>query len=178
MDYKILHTGRRIKVALHESTNPDGVLIRRDVVLHPGAVAILPLLDDGSVCLLKNHRFIFQTELWEIPAGTLEPNEIPDHAAERELAEETGYKLTGPGSSLQKIGEFIPSPGVMSEVIHLYVAKGLTKGEMALEDDEQMEPVKIPWETALAWTLDGTIKDAKTITALLLWDHRIRNGIA
>jgi ADP-ribose pyrophosphatase len=66
----------------------------------------------------------------------------------------------------------------MSEVIHLYVAKGLTKGEMALEDDEQMEPVTIPWETALAWTLDGTIKDAKTITALLLWDHRIRNGIA
>ncbi len=177
MDYKILHTGRRIKVALHESTTPEGVLIRRDVVLHPGAVAILPLLEDGSVCLLRNHRFIFQTELWEIPAGTLEPNEHPDHAAVRELAEETGYTLSSPESSLEKMGEFIPSPGVMSEVIHLYVARGLTKGEMALEVDEQMEPFRVPWETALGWTLDGTIKDAKTITALLLWDHRKRKGL-
>ncbi len=148
------------------------------MVLHPGAVAILPLLEDGSVCLLKNHRFIFQTELWEIPAGTLEPNEHPDLAALRELAEETGYTIKKPHGSLEKIGEFIPSPGVMSEIIHLYVARGLEKGMMAPEADEQLEPVVVPWDTALGWTLDGTIKDAKTITALLLWDYRIRLGLA
>ena len=65
----------------------------------------------------------------------------------------------------------------MSEVIHLYVAQGLVKGSMALEADEQLEPVVVPWETALGWTLDGTIKDAKTITALLLWDYRRRLGL-
>ena len=177
MDFNIIHTGRRIRVGLHESTTAEGIVIRRDVILHPGAVAILPLLDDSSVCLLKNHRFIFQTELWEIPAGTLEPNEPPDQAARRELAEETGYTIDSSFGSLKKIGEFIPSPGVMSEVIHLYVAQGLVKGSMALEADEQMEPVVVPWETALGWTLDGTIKDAKTITALLLWDYRRRLGL-
>ena len=90
MDFNIIHTGRRIRVGLHESTTAEGIVIRRDVILHPGAVAILPLLDDSSVCLLKNHRFIFQTELWEIPAGTLEPNEPPDQAALRLQASEDG----------------------------------------------------------------------------------------
>ncbi len=178
MEFNIVHTGRRIRVGLHETITPEGIIIRRDVVLHPGAVAILPLLENGSVCLLKNHRFLFQTELWEIPAGTLEPNEPPDQAALRELAEETGYTLNSSGGSIEKMGEFIPSPGVMSEIIHLYVARGLVKGNMAPEADEQLEPVVVPWETALGWTLDGTIKDAKTITSLLLWDYRLRLGLA
>src|SRR6185369_4390220 len=109
-----------------------GGTIRRDVVLHPGAVAVLPLLDEENICLLRNHRPIIGAELWEIPAGTLEPDEPPQEAAVRELAEETGYV----SARWTKLTELIPSPGVLSEVIHLYLAEQLTPGTMRPEADE------------------------------------------
>ena len=88
----LLNRGRKIQVALDTETLPDGRVVRRDVILHPGAVAILPVIDDGHVCLLRTHRFIVEDVLWEIPAGTLEPGEAVEAAAVRELAEETGYQ--------------------------------------------------------------------------------------
>src|SRR5216117_2313502 len=111
----IVHVGRKIQVALEVETLPDGQQIRRDVVLHPGAVAILPLLDAEHVCLLRNHRPVIGMELWEVPAGTLEPDEPSQEAAVRELAEETGYQA----AKWTKLVELIPSPGVLSEIIHL-----------------------------------------------------------
>jgi ADP-ribose pyrophosphatase len=125
------------------------------------------LTDDGRVCLLRNHRFIMDELLWEIPAGTLEPGEPVEHAAERELAEETGYTA----AKWRKLAAFYPSPGVLSEKTHLFVAQGLTPGAMKPEDDEQLEPVLVPWQEALAKALDGTIRDAKTLVALLLWER-------
>jgi ADP-ribose pyrophosphatase len=163
----IVHTGRKIQVAVDVSPGPRGGTVRRDVVIHPGAVAILPLTDDGRVCLLRNHRFIMDEVLWEIPAGTLEPGEPIERAAARELAEETGYTA----ASWRKLSEFYPSPGVLSEKTHLFVAQGLTPGAMQPEDDEQLEPVLVPWHEALARALDGTVRDAKTLVALLLWDR-------
>jgi ADP-ribose pyrophosphatase len=163
----IVHTGRKIQVAVDVSPGPRGGTVRRDVVIHPGAVAILPLTDDGRVCLLRNHRFIMDEVLWEIPAGTLEPGEPIERAAVRELAEETGYTA----ASWRKLSEFYPSPGVLSEKTHLFVAQGLTPGAMQPEDDEQLEPVLVPWNEALARALDGTVRDAKTLVALLLWDR-------
>src|SRR5216683_298012 len=103
----VVYRGRKIQVALDESVTPEGVTIRRDVILHPGAVAILPVVDAGHVCLLRNHRFILDQVLWEIPAGTLEPGEAVDAAAARELAEETGYRA----GRWRKLLEFYPSPG-------------------------------------------------------------------
>jgi ADP-ribose pyrophosphatase len=163
----IVHRGRKIQVALDVGPGPRGGTIQRDVVLHPGAVAILPLTDDGRVCLLRNHRFIMDEVLWEIPAGTLEPGEPVETAAVRELMEETGYTA----AAWHKLAEFYPSPGVLSEKTHLFVAQGLTAGAMKLEDDEQLEPVLIGWEDALTRALDGTIRDAKTLVALLLWER-------
>ena len=105
--------------------------------------------------------------LWEIPAGTLEPDEAPERAAVRELAEETGYQA----GRWRKLGEFFPSPGVLSERTRLYVAEELTPGAMRLEADEQLVPHVISWNEAISWAMDGTIRDAKTLVALFWWDR-------
>jgi ADP-ribose pyrophosphatase len=169
----IVFQGRKIQVAIDEEPQPDGGVLRRDVILHPGAVAILPVLDAQRICLLRNHRPVVGEVLWEIPAGTLEPGEAPDQAAVRELAEETGYRA----QCWRKIHSFFPSPGVLNEITHLYVAQDLTAGAMDLEADEQLEPHVIAWEQALGWVVDGTIRDAKTVIAVLLWQQLRAQGL-
>jgi ADP-ribose pyrophosphatase len=164
----IIYHGRRIQVAVDTETGTDGREVRRDVVLHPGAVVILPLVDAGHVCLLRNVRPAVGEELWEVPAGTLEPGEAVEAAAVRELAEETGYRA----AAWRKLAEFYPSPGVLSERMYLFVASGLTPGEMRPEADERLTPHVVGWEKALTWALDGTIRDAKTLVALLLWERK------
>jgi ADP-ribose pyrophosphatase len=172
MSRQIIFTGRKIQVAVDETPGSDGQIVRRDVVLHPGAVAILALIDAEHVCLLRNHRPIIGATLWEIPAGTLEPGEPPEKAAPRELAEETGYQA----KRWTKLSEFLPSPGVLSERTHLYLAQDLTPGPMNLEADEHIEPQVVAWRDAVAWALDGTIQDAKSLIAILLWD-RLKGGV-
>ena len=167
MSRQIVHRGRKIQVALETCVSTSGQTVQRDVVIHPGAVAILPLVDADHVCLLRNHRPVVGATLWEIPAGTLEAGEAPDHAAVRELAEETGYTA----KSWRKLTEFYPSPGVLSEITHVYLATDLTAGTMRPEAGEELEPHVVAWCDALAWTLDGTIRDAKTLVALLFWDR-------
>jgi ADP-ribose pyrophosphatase len=163
MARRIVHVGRKIQVAVDESPGLDGAVVRRDVVIHPGAAAVLPLVDEGHVVLVRNRRCAVGEVLWEIPAGTLEPGEPVEETAMRELAEETGYRA----GSLVKVGEFFPSPGVLSERTHLYEARGLVAGEPALEPGEEMTTHVVPLGQALAWAMDGTIRDAKTLIALM-----------
>lgn len=167
MPRTLVHKGRKIQVYRDVESGPDGRTIERDMVIHPGAAAILPLVDADHVCLLRNPRFVVNETIWEIPAGTLEPGEAPEVAAVRELEEETGYKA----KRWRKLAAFYPSPGVLSERTHLFLAEELTAGAMRREADEQMEPQVVTWEQATAWALDGTIRDAKTLVALLLWDR-------
>src|SRR6266481_2695321 len=108
MARQIVYRGRKIQVAIDTDVHKSGQSFQRDVVLHPGAVAILPVVDSDNVCLLRNSRPVVGATLWEIPAGTLEPGEAPEDAAPRELAEETGYQA----SRSRKLTEFYPSPGV------------------------------------------------------------------
>jgi ADP-ribose pyrophosphatase len=166
MPREIVHIGRKIRVAVDTSTTPDGKTIRRDVVLHPGAVVILPILDSDRIVLLRNHRFAIGETLWEVPAGTLEPGEPLQTCAERELAEETGYVA----AKWRSLGYLYASPGVMDEKLHLFVAQELTEGTAQPEPDEQLQPVIMRFDEAIRMCLAGEIKDAKTITSLLLWE--------
>lgn len=166
MAREVVYRGRKIQVAIDVTEGPGGVSVRRDVIVHPGAVVVLPW-DGGRVCLLRNYRFILGEHLWELPAGTLEPGENPAVAAARELEEETGYRA----GRWRKLGEFYASPGVLSERMHLYAAEELVAGPARPEIDEELEPHLVPWAEALAWCFDGTIRDAKTVAGLLLWDR-------
>ncbi|VTU01383.1 adp-ribose pyrophosphatase : NUDIX hydrolase OS=Thermotoga thermarum DSM 5069 GN=Theth_1970 PE=3 SV=1: NUDIX [Gemmataceae bacterium] len=167
MPREIVHVGRKIRVAVDTTTTADGQTIRRDVVLHPGAVVILPVLDAEHVVLLRNHRFTIDETLWEVPAGTVEPNEPLQTCAERELAEETGYTA----AKWRSLGYLYASPGVLNEKLHLFIAEDLTAGAPRPEADEQLQAVTVRLDEAIRMCLSGEIKDAKTITSLLLWER-------
>jgi ADP-ribose pyrophosphatase len=167
MPRQIVHEGRKIKVAIDTSPGPNGETIRRDLIVHPGAVVILPVIDRDHVCLLRNERFVIGETLWEVPAGTLEPGEPIEQAAARELIEETGYTA----KRWRKLGHFFPSPGVLDEKMHLFVAEDLTAGLARPEADENLEPKTVAWADALRMATDGTIRDLKTVAAILLWDR-------
>jgi ADP-ribose diphosphatase len=167
MSREIVHVGRKIKVAVDTSTAPDGTIVRRDAILHPGAVVILPVLDAEHVVLLRNHRFVIGETLWEVPAGTIEPGEPLQRCAERELAEETGYTA----AKWRSLGYLYASPGVLDEKLHLFVAEDLTPGTARPEPCEELHPATIRFDEAIRMCLSGEIKDAKTVTALLLWER-------
>ncbi len=168
MTREIVYVGRKIQVAREHRTSATGQAYFVDVILHPGAVAILPLVSATEICLLRNERPVLGQTLWEIPAGTLEPGEPIEHAAVRELEEETGYRA----GRFEKLTAFYPSPGCINEKTHLFVAHDLTPGAMRPEIDENLHPETVSLAQALAWMRDGTIQDAKTIIALLWWTTR------
>jgi len=114
--------------------------------------------------LIKQYRHAVGQFVWEIPAGTLEPNEAPLDCARRELVEETGYKAT----NLDKIAEILPAPGYTDEHIHIFLATGLKSSGQKLEDDEVLEIQPTAFDTALEMIVQGEIQDAKTITGLFL----------
>jgi ADP-ribose pyrophosphatase len=175
-DYKpmardVVHVGRKIRVEIDRSPAADGRIIQRDLIFHPGAVVILPILANGDVVLLRNFRFVLNETLWELPAGTVEPNEPLLECAKRELLEETGYTAT----RWRSLGYLYASPGVLDEKLHLFVAEDLTPGRQQLEPDEKIEPVMVPFAKAIEMCVSGEIKDAKTVTTLLLVERERRN---
>ena len=163
-----LYNGKIFSVALEKVTLPNGVTKDREVVRHPGAAAMVPLLDDGNVVLVKQYRHAVNNYLWEIPAGTLEPDEEPMACAERELVEETGYEAT----NFDKLTEILPAPGYTDEHIHIFLATGLTLAEQRLEDDEVLTVQPTPFDKAIEMIKTGEIQDAKTIVGLLLTSMR------
>lgn len=172
MAREVVHRGRKIRVEVDRSIGPGGETIQRDLIFHPGAVVILPVLDEQRICLLRNYRFVLGETLWELPAGTVEPNEPLEDCARRELLEETGYSA----EVWSYRGYLYASPGVLDEKLHLFIAQNLSAGAARPEVDEQLEPVMLKFEDAIQMCLNGEIKDAKTITTLLLWERLRRNG--
>lgn len=166
MSREIVHIGRKIRVAIDTETAADGTVVRRDAILHPGAVVILPVLDRDRIVLLRNHRFVIGETLWEVPAGTREPGEPLQACAERELLEETGYRA----AKWRCLGYLYASPGVLDEKLHLFIAEELTPGPPQPEADEELEPKILAFDEAIRMCLAGEIQDAKTITLLLWWE--------
>lgn len=138
------------------------------VVRHPGGVGVLPLHDDGTVTLIRQLRPAVDAELLEIPAGRLTPGEDPALCGHRELAEETGLSA----DALSPLGILHSSPGVFDEVIHLYLATGLSQGDADPEPYEEVETVRLPVEEAMRMASDGKITDGKTLAALLRYAGR------
>lgn len=164
---ELLLTAAKFEVARLRFEGPDGSEIIRDVVEHPGAAVILPLLDDGRIVLIRNLRRTVGKVLWELPAGTLEPGEAPEVCAAREVEEETGYR---PGA-LAPLTEFFASPGVLNERMYGFLATDLVPTSQALEGAEEIEVFPIPTWQVRDMLKDGHIEDGKTIALLLYWMH-------
>lgn len=155
--------GRIINLRLDRVRLPNGREASREVIEHPGGVGILPLTDRDEVLLVRQFRYPYREELLEIPAGKRDPGEGPLACGVRELREETGATA----DRLTPLGQVYPSPGYCAEVIHLYLATGLHFGASSPDEDEFLEPVRLPLAQAVEQVLAGEIRDSKTQTALL-----------
>jgi len=165
---QVVYDGTKLRLELHHLINPEsGRRHKREVVVHPGAVVILGLLDDEQVLLIRNRRYAVGQVLLELPAGTLEKKEDPMNCAGRELLEETGYLAR----RLKPIGSYFTSPGILSEKMDAVAAYDLVKKESALEEGEEIEVEPTPLDDAMAMIGDGRIQDAKTIATLLMYDR-------
>jgi 8-oxo-dGTP pyrophosphatase MutT (NUDIX family) len=158
-----VHQGRVIKVSTERLRYANGREFDIDYVRHPGAAAVVAVDRNVRVCLVRQYRHGIEDFLWEIPAGKLEAGEAPQICAVRELAEETGVRA----AQWTSLGLYIPAPGFFTEVIHLYLARGLEIGAPAPEADEELELKWLPLEEALQKLLKGEWNDGKT--ALALW---------
>ncbi|MCK0473803.1 NUDIX hydrolase [Halalkalibacter sp. APA_J-10(15)] len=157
-----IYKGKIIDLQLEEVELPDGRTSIREVIKHPGAVAVLPIKEDGKLVLVRQYRKALQKSIIEIPAGKLEENEEPKLAAMRELEEETGYKT----NSLTFIGSFYTSPGFADELIHLYVTRDLEIGQSQADEDEFIDVLEIDLQEAEKLIKEQKIHDAKTMYAI------------
>ncbi len=153
---------RLFRVERRTYERAGGETFAREIVLHPGAVVILPLLDDGRVVMIHNYRCAVDRELLELPAGTREPGEEPIATAGRELIEETGYRA----SELAPLGEFFMSPGILSERMHAFVARGLHWVGQNLDAGEDIRTELVDIPTVRTWLAEARIEDAKTLAVL------------
>ena len=167
-----LYRGKIVNVRLDRVALPDGREATREVVEHPGGVAIVALTDDGSVLTVRQFRYPIGEVIQEIPAGKLEYGENPAECAARELREETGYVA----ARIEPLGVIYASPGVYGERLHLYFARGLSFAGQHLDDGEFLAVEPVPLEELVCRAVRNEIKDAKTITGLMLARERLRSG--
>jgi 8-oxo-dGDP phosphatase len=163
--------GRLVSVVTAEVVGPSGARHEREVVHHPGAVAIAPVHDDGTVTLVRQYRAALDADMWEIPAGLRDVEGEPsEHTASRELAEEVGLRA----DRLEHLLTFQNSPGFSDEEVVIYVASGLHEvpDDRQGAEEEHMVVARIPFADALAMVDDGRITDAKSVIALLALERR------
>lgn len=164
LDSVPIFAGKIINLRLDSVQLPNGKKTTREVVEHPGAVAVVPVLSNQHIVLVKQYRHPVGEVTWEIPAGKLESKEAPEVCAERELEEETGYRA----AEIKKITAFFTAPGFTDEIIHLYIAEGLEQTAQQTDSDEFIDVMTVPHVEALAMVQRGEIKDAKSIIGILM----------
>jgi ADP-ribose pyrophosphatase len=155
-------SGGMLTVKRDQVRLPNGNSSQREYVLHPGAVVVLPLLDNGNIILEKQFRYALNSFFIELPAGKIDAGEAILVTGQRELLEETGYAAT----EWILLGIQHPCIGYSNEVIHMYLARGLTAGAKKLDDDEHLEVFQVPFNDCLSMIKNGEITDGKTIVAL------------
>lgn len=154
--------GRIVTLDVDRIIEPSGAEVEREVVRHPGAAVLLAVSSKRTVFLVRQYRYAAREWMLEVPAGTIDAGESPEETARRELVEETGHFP----HSLTKLAEFYPSPGILGELMHLYLASDLEKREASPDEDEHLELVELSWDEARNLLPGRDLRDAKTIIAL------------
>lgn len=159
-----VYSGKLLNIYRDTVLLENGNTSVREIAKHPGGVCVAALEDDGSLWFVRQYRYAVGEDVLELPAGKLEPGEDPDDAIVRELKEETGCTA----DSIIKVSASFPSPGYTSEVLHLYIARGLHHGDQHLDEDEDLDAFRIPLADAVKMVMSGEIRDSKTQTLILM----------
>ncbi|MHB8124096.1 MAG: NUDIX hydrolase [Desulfitobacteriaceae bacterium] len=162
LNQELIFEGRVISLHRDTVSLPNSQKVTREVIKHPGAVAVIATNEEGLL-LVRQYRYAIKSDLREIPAGKLDAGEEPINCALRELREETGYR-----GDLTPLGTFYSTPGFSDETMHLFWATNLVWDPLHLDEDEFLEVEVIPWKQALQMVENGEFRDAKTVLGILL----------
>ena len=162
---KVLFKGRVFTLKRDRVIEPRGIVTTRDIIAHPGSVVVLPAFPDGRILLIRQYRHAAGQYLWELVAGHKEPDESFLQGAHRELLEESGYTAR----RFTKLLDIYPSPGLLGEVMKIFLAEGLTKGKARPEDDEQITNRIVTLAEAEKWIRFGKIIDSKSVSGILFY---------
>ena len=174
VESKTIFEGKIVKLTLDQARLPNGSLASREVVYHPGGVAVLALDEDNTVTLVRQYRYPIRRELVELPAGKLEKGEDPFEAMKREQREETGTTA----ESYISLGEVYPTPGYCGEIIRLWACRAATQGAaLQLDEDEFLATERIPLDKAVQMVLNNEIPDGKTQIGILKTAKLVEQGI-
>ena len=172
LESKEIFNGRVIRVTVDKVQLEDGTTSTREIVHHHGGACILPVDTDGNVTMVRQFRYAFGEEIWELPAGKLEKGEDPFEAVKREQMEETGTT----GENYISLGNLYPSPGYCGEIIRIWACRVAQKGEMHLDEDEFLEVERIPLDKAVEMVLNNEIPDSKTQVGILKTAALVKAG--
>ncbi len=167
-----VYKGRIFEVTKDKALLENGAEVQRDVVHHSGGVTVIPITDNNEILMVKQYRYPHHKIMLEIPAGKLEPGESHYDCGRRELLEETGCICR----EYKYLGEIVPTPAYVSEVIHLYIASGLEYKAQRLDEDEFLDVEKIPLDNAVEMVINGEITDSKTQIGVLWAWHIIKKS--
>lgn len=166
LESEVEYKGRVFELRHERVEEPDGVVTTRDIVVHPGSVVVLPVFPNGTALLVRQYRHAVGRYMWELVAGSMDkPGELPLAAAKRELVEEAGYTAR----RWRKLLEYVPSPGLLGERMHIFLATDLTAGSAQPEDDERIEPKRFRWTEIDRMIRNGTICDGKSLAGILYY---------
>ena len=167
-----IYRGKIVDFGVETIAQPDGRSVQLEVARHPGGAAVVAINDDAQVCLLKQFRPPLDEWLWELPAGKIDADENPLVTGQRELEEEAG--LTA--SDWTTLGSIITCPGFSDEIVHLYLARSLSEGEVNTEPEEHIERHWLSLAEAVEHAVNGPIRDAKTVVGLFRAAHLVQSG--